>query len=71
MTTTDRPTGKPSNFVAQINGHDIYRAADGVTVNLWSPGVGFWALGVREEFARQFLPTVSEVTVAPAKKQAT
>lgn len=51
------------HLVAEINGHHIYRAADGVAVNIWTPGVGFWALGLTEEYARSLCPVIESVTV--------
>ncbi len=43
---------RPTNFVAEINGHHIYRADDGVRCNLWTPGTGWWGFGLTEEDAR-------------------
>lgn len=37
---------RPANWVADVNGHRIYRAADGVMCNVWTAGVGFWAFSL-------------------------
>jgi hypothetical protein len=49
---------RPPNFVAEINGHQIYRAEGGERCNVWTPGVGWWAFGLPEDAARQLAATV-------------
>lgn len=50
---------RPLNFVAEVNGHQIYRADDGVRCDVYTPGVGWWALGLSEEAARRNCRVVS------------
>lgn len=44
---------RPLNFVAEVNGHHIYRHEDGVRCDLWTPGVGWWGFGLSEAIARR------------------
>lgn len=64
MSDDPKTQGRPANLVGEINGHQMYRAADGVKVNLYTPGVGWWAFGVDEGYARRLLPNVCEVVMA-------
>lgn len=43
MTTTGE---RAANWVVAVNGHDIYRARDGVLYDVWTDGVGFWAFAL-------------------------
>jgi hypothetical protein len=50
---------RPSNFVAEVNGHQIYRRPDDPDrCDVWTPGVGWWAFGLSESAARQLAATV-------------
>jgi hypothetical protein len=54
-----RGAGRPSNFVAEINGHQIYRRPDDPgRCDVWTPGTGWWAFGLPEDAARQLAATV-------------
>lgn len=53
----------PKNFVAEVNGHKLFRHEDGVRVNCFTPGVGWWAFGITEARARRVCAAVS-----PAEK---
>lgn len=46
------PSTSLQNFVAQVNGHQIYRAEDGVRCHLWTAGVGWWGFDLSEAEAR-------------------
>ena len=56
-----RATEIASNFVATINGHDIYRSDDGKRCNLWTAGVGWWGFDLSEESARRVAESVEPV----------
>lgn len=55
----------PSNWVAEINGHHIFRDDRHGDYCIFTPGEGWWAYGLTEEYARR----TCEV-VAPAKRSA-
>lgn len=44
---------KPANFVAEINGHEIYRSPDGRKCCLWTRGIGWWGFDLSEADARR------------------
>lgn len=46
------PNSSLQNFVAEVNGHQIYRDADGVRCHLWTAGVGWWGFDLSEAEAR-------------------
>jgi DNA-directed RNA polymerase subunit RPC12/RpoP len=49
-------TRAASNFVALVNGHEIYR--DGERCSIWTDGVGWWAFDLPEAEARLTAETV-------------
>ena len=49
---------RPLNFVAEVNGHQIYRTEDGIRCDLWTPGVGWWGFNLPEDEARRVCKTV-------------
>lgn len=49
---------RPTNLVASVNGHDIYRNRSG-RCDLWTDGVGWWAFDLSEEAARVTCAAVS------------
>lgn len=52
--------GRPSNLVAEINGHHIYRDDAGDCFHLFTPGEGWWGFDIKtEDAARKALAAVS------------
>jgi hypothetical protein len=62
------PKVRPSNFVAEINGHQIYRRVpdDRGRCDIWTPGTGWWAFGLSEEQARR---QAEIIPMAPLKRK--
>lgn len=56
---TKDQTERPTNFVAEINGHHIYRDDDGKRCHLWTKGVGFWGFDLPEDEARRMCLVVN------------
>lgn len=59
----------PDNHVANVNGHDIFRAADGVHCHVFTVGVGWWAFDLSEESARHLAARVGSRREARAEKR--
>lgn len=51
---------KPANYVATVNGHEIYR--DGDSFSVWTKGVGWWAFHLPSEAEAR---TTCEAVSAP------
>ena len=58
-------TPRPLNFVAEVNGHHIYRNTDDVLCNIWTAGIGWWGFGLREDDARRHCAIVARVDLQP------
>lgn len=43
---------RPINFVAEINGHQIYRD-ENEKCNLYTKGIGWWGFSMEEDSARR------------------
>jgi len=58
----------PSNFVAEVNGHHIYRdESNPGRYHLWTPGTGWWGFDLTEEYARRVCVTVAPTTPTPRR----
>jgi hypothetical protein len=54
-----KPLSKPpDNFVAEVNGHQIY--SDGNLYHIWTQGVGWWGFDMTEDEARRTCQAVSD-----------